>query len=698
MKIALLGNPNSGKSSLFNHLTGLRQKVGNFPGVTVDKKIGTAILAAGQKAQIIDFPGTYSLYPNSLDEQVVLDVMADPANPDYPDVAVVVADSTNLKRNMLLFEQVSDLGIPSVLALNMLDEASELGISVNSPKMSSILGVPVVEINAREGIGLEGLKRAILQQAEKPAFHENHQVLFEGLEEPLNQVKDRFHLNNTYLASQYLAQNDKLNFLQKNETEELRQLADKYGFDADTFQANETVWRYQDIAGTLDQSLITETKERLSLTDRLDKVLLHRFWGYVIFLAVLFIIFQSVFLLASYPQDLIDAGTADLVTWLHKVLPEGKLTDLLTEGVISGIGGIVIFVPQIALLFILISILEESGYMSRVVVLMDRFIRPFGMSGRSVVPLISGMACAVPAIMSARTIGNWKDRLITIMVTPLMSCAARLPIYTIIIALVVPQQSFFGPFGMQGIWLMLLYLLGFFMALIAGWVMKKVLKSNMRSFFAMELPTYKTPRWTQVFYTVLEKVKTFVFEAGKVILAISVILWVLSSYGPGEEFNNAEEIVQAENPTLSGVDLENKVASFQLSNSYAGHFGKFIEPVIRPLGYDWKIGIALLTSFAAREVFVGTVSTIYSIGSSADDENTIKARLRREVNPETGEPTFNMATSASLLVFYAFAMMCMSTLAVVYRETKGWKWPMIQLGYMTALAYISAFIVYQLLK
>jgi ferrous iron transport protein B len=698
MKVALLGSPNSGKSSLFNHLTGLRQKVGNFPGVTVDKKTGLCKLNNDLTVEIIDFPGTYSLYPGSLDEEVVLEVLANPKSKDYPNVAVVIADATNLKRNMLLFEQVSDIGIPCILALNMLDSAMEQGISVNSAKMASILGVPVVEINAREGIGLDGLKLSILNQLKSPVYHKNTEVINSEYLPLAAEIEKRFLLDNTYLTLQYAAQSHRFNFLDSQKQNELQNIVRNHKFNPESFQATDTLKRYSDISETLSKTLEYSRVDKPSLTEKIDRILLHKVWGYVIFIAVLTLIFQAVFAFASYPMDLIDAGIGSLNDWLRTVLPESKITDLLTDGIISGIGGIVIFIPQIAFLFILISLLEESGYMARVVVLVDKLIRPFGMSGRSVVPLISSMACAVPGIMSARTIGNWKDRIITILVAPLMSCSARLPIYTIIIALVVPEQKLFGFFGLQGLMLMGLYLLGFVAALLCGWIMKLILKSRERSYFVMELPTYKAPRWSQIAFTVYEKVKTFVFEAGKVILAISIILWVLSSYGPGEKFSHAEDIVSTTNPELEGDKLDDAVASYRLENSYAGHFGKVIEPVIKPLGYDWKIGIALITSFAAREVFVGTMSTIYSIGSASEDENTIKARLRNEINPETGQPRFDVATSASLLIFYVFAMMCMSTLAIVYRETKGWKWPMIQLGYMTALAYVSALIVYQLLK
>nr|WP_299417201.1 ferrous iron transport protein B [uncultured Emticicia sp.] len=696
--VALLGNPNSGKSSLFNQLTGLRQKIGNFPGVTVDKKVGFCRLSGSMDIEILDLPGTYSIYSNSLDEQVVLEVLANPQNPDYPDLAVVVADASNLKRNMLLFEQISDLGVPSILALNMLDVAEESGISINSGKLSKILGIPVVELNARVGIGIEGLKHTIFNQLQHKKTHINLSSFDKKTENVFEEVKTKFGIENKYLALQYAAQAQKLMFLGENQQKELEEIVKKHNFNADKFQSTETIERYRDISGTLTEVIIEEGVKKETISEKIDHILLHKIWGYLIFLGILFLIFQSVFTIAEAPMDLIDQGVAILNDFLKSNLPDNQLVSLLTDGLIAGIGGVLIFIPQIAFLFAFISILEESGYMARVVVLMDKLIRKFGMSGKSVVPLISSMACAVPAIMSARTIGSWKDRLITIMVTPLMSCSARLPIYTILIALVVPNAKALGFFNLQGVALMGLYLLGFLSALLAGWIMKFMLKSSETSYFIMELPTYKKPRWKQVGFTILEKVKTFVFEAGKVIVAISIVLWVLASYGPGDQIERAEKVVIEQNPTLEQSHLDSKIASVRLENSYAGHFGKFIEPAIRPLGYDWKIGIALITSFAAREVFVGTVSTIYSIGEDAENETTIKVRLRNEVNAETGMPTFSVATSFSLLIFYVFAMMCMSTLAVVYRETKGWKWPIIQLVYMSVLAYVSALVVYQILS
>jgi ferrous iron transport protein B len=432
----------------------------------------------------------------------------------------------------------------------------------------------------------------------------------------------------------------------------------------------------------------------------LDKFFLHPVGGYVFFLAILFVMFQAVFTWATYPMDLIDGGVAALNDWLKGVLPESALTALLTDGLIAGIGGVLIFIPQIAFLFLFISLLEETGYMSRVMFIMDKLMRRFGLNGKSVVPLISGVACAVPAIMSTRSIGSWKDRLITILVTPLMSCSARLPIYTVLIALVVPEKNtLFGLFNLQGVALFGLYLLGFFMALVSAWVMKVILQAKEKSYFIMELPTYKGPRFKHVALTIWNSVNAFVFEAGKIIVAISIVLWVLASYGPGDKIAQSEARVRQENPTLQGVELANKISAQKLENSYAGHFGHFVEPVIRPLGYDWKIGIALITSFAAREVFVGTMSTIYSMGGEVDDENaTIKNRMRAEINPATGKPMYDAALGFSLLIFYAFAMQCMSTLATTYRETKSWKYPLIQFGYMTALAYLSAFAVYQLLS
>ncbi|OZI08029.1 ferrous iron transport protein B [Siphonobacter sp. BAB-5385] len=697
--IALVGNPNCGKTTLFNALTGLRQKTGNFPGVTVDRKAGLTRLDKNTDATVVDLPGTYSLYPKSLDEQVVLDVLANPSSKDYPDVVVVVADASNLKRNLLLFSQVADLGFHTILALNMVDVAEAHGLTLDPELLSTRLGVPVVLINAKSAEGLDNLKFTIkgelLEHAERP----KPTMQFESVSKDfLEEVKEKFGVNNSYLAMLMAGQAEKLRFLTLEHRSQLQDITQRHSFQHTNFQAKETVDRYALLGKIADAAVRKKDGElKETFTTRLDKILLHPVWGYAVFFGILFLIFQSIFSLAEYPMDWIDTGMASLNQWVKSVLPDSMLTSLLTDGLLAGIGGVVVFIPQIAFLFVFISLLEESGYMARVMVLMDKLMRSVGLNGRSVVPLISSVACAVPAIMGTRTIQSWKDRLITIMVTPLMSCSARLPIFTIMIGLVVPDRTILGVFNLQGFALMALYLLGFVSALLSAWVMKKILKVKERSFFIMEMPVFQLPRLDHVALSVYNAVKAFVLEAGKVIVAISIVLWVLASYGPGDSFEKAEEKVKTENPTLSEQDLSNAISSAQLEASYAGRFGHWIEPVIRPLGYDWKIGIALLTSFAAREVFVGTMSTIYSLGGD-DDTNTVKDKMRTEINPETGEPRFTPAVAFSLLIFYVFAMMCISTLATTYRETKSWFYPAVQFAYMTGIAYVAAWLTYQALQ
>lgn len=699
-KIALLGNPNSGKSSLFNRLTGLNQKIGNFPGVTVDKKSGFCLLPSGVTAEIVDLPGIYSIYPRSLDEQIVAEVLLDHRGADSPDKIVVIADATNLKRGLLLLTQIIDIGLPTILALNMMDLVAKAGISYDLKKLSARLGVQVVPINARNGVGIDELKRVLSQPfapAEKNTFN-----VWDEAKAPVRELREKLSVDNDYEAYQFLEQPNSLRFLSKSDRETVDHIRNAYNFFPGKFQGAETIQRYSVIQDLLNDVVLKAADlSWKNTTSRLDRFLTHKLWGYVSFFAILFLIFQAIFAWATLPMDFIDSGFANFSSYLKSVLPEGPLTSLLAEGIIPGIGGIIIFVPQIAILFAFISVLEESGYMARVVFLMDKVMRKFGLNGKSVVPLMSGVACAIPAIMATRTIDNWKERTITIFVTPLMSCSARLPIFTILIALIVPNETALGFFNLQGLALMGLYLLGFLAAIGSAYIMKLLIRVKERSFLIMELPTYRIPKWSNVGYTIVEKTKAFVLEAGKVILAISIILWVLASYGPGDKLENAREYVlqDAANQRLTEQALEDRIAAFRLENSYAGIIGKAIEPVIKPLGYDWKIGIALITSFAAREVFVGTIATIYSIGSvGEEDEVTIKSRLREEINPETGGPRYTPAVGLSLLIFYTFAMQCMSTLAIVYRETKGWKWPLLQLTYMTGLAYLSAFIVYQVLR
>ena len=698
LKIALVGNPNSGKSSMFNHLTGLNQKIGNFPGVTVEKRSGFSTMPDGSTAEIIDLPGIYSLYPRSLDERIVSEILLDHASSLSPDKIVVTADATNLKRSLLLLTQIIDLGLPTVLALNMMDLVTKAGISYDLNALSQQLGVPVVPINARKGTGLDELKKILSKPVERPA--KNIFPVYEDVKDAVKTVREKFTLDNEYQAYQFLQQTESLKFIGKEEQRFLSDVSAQHNFFPGKYQGAETIQRYTFIQTLLDQvTLKTAELSWKKYTSKLDYILTHRVWGYAIFFAILFLIFQSIFAWASVPMDLIDGAFASLSILLSESLPAGVLTRLLTEGIIPGIGGIVIFVPQIAILFAFIAILEESGYMARVVFLMDKIMRKFGLNGKSVVPLMSGVACVIPAIMATRTIDNWKERTITIFVTPLMSCSARLPVFTILIALVVPNKVVLGFFNVQGLALMGLYLLGFAAAMLTALVMKYLVRVKERSYLLMELPAYRWPKWSNVGYTILEKTKAFVLEAGKVILAISIVLWVLASYGPGDDLENARENVlnESANLRLTEQGLENRIAAYKLEHSYAGIIGKAVEPVIKPLGFDWKIGIALITSFAAREVFVGTMATIYSIGTD-DDPTTIKNRMREEVNPETGGPRFTVPVAFSLLVFYTFAMQCMSTIAIVYRETNGWKWPLLQLIYMSALAYISSFIVFQALS
>lgn len=693
-KVALIGNPNSGKTSLFNQLTGLNQKVGNFPGVTVDKKTGYSQLTPQLRAEIIDLPGTYSLYPKSLDERVITDLLYDPASRHFPDLVIVTADASNLKRNLLLFTQLSDLNLPMVLALNMVDVAEQEGVKIDVALLQRELGVPIIPMNARKGIGVAALKIVMTQQLE--ANRRSFYKIPEEAQPLLQQIKQRFGLSNDYLALQYAHQYKNLKFLSEQDIAWMEEQQVQTEFKSNAQQASETIARYTRINELLLDAVRVERADKdEKFSNRLDQILTHKIFGYLIFFGILFLIFQAIFAWASYPMDLIDEGIAGLNGLIQQNF-DGPLIDMLTEGIIAGLGGVLVFVPQIAILFAFIAILEETGYMARVTFMMDKIMRKFGLNGKSVVPLISGVACAVPAVMSARTIENWKDRMITIFVTPLMSCSARIPVYTVLIALVVPEKYYLGFLNLQGLVLMGLYLIGFLAAILSALLLKMILKARERSYFIMEFPTYKMPRWKNVGITIVEKSKAFVFEAGKVIVAVSVILWVLASYGPGNSFTLAEEqaMQEAQAQNLTEVQTENRIASYQLEASYAGIVGRSIEPVIRPLGYDWKIGIALLTSFAAREVFVGTMSTIYSIGEE-ENVSTIKNKLMTEKDAN-GEPFFNMARSFSLMIFYLFAMQCVSTLAIVRRETKSWMWPTAQLLYMSGLAYVMAFITYQL--
>ena len=696
LKVALIGNPNTGKTSLFNQLTGLNQQVGNYPGITVERKVGTCTLPQKTKAIILDLPGTYSLNANSIDENLVIELLLNKNDKDYPDVAIVVTEVENLKRNLLLFTQIKDLEIPTILVINMADQMELKGISLDIPKLETALKTKIALISSRKSTGINELKDLIVnyeQLSTEPCLNAS-----DIDSDYFNNLRRIYPNQQNYKLWLVISQDVNFGELSKNVIQ--NNSFSKSDEELKKLQHKETVKRYQFINNLLKEGKKVDVAKAKDLRSKLDKILTHKIGGYVIFFAVLFIIFQSVFEWSSVPMDFIDQSFASLSTWVNEHLPSGKLNDLVSQGIIPGIGGVVIFIPQIAFLFLFISLLEESGYMSRVVFLMDKSMRRFGLSGKSVVPLISGTACAIPAIMATRNIENWKERLITILVTPFTTCAARIPVYTILIALIIPDKRIFGFLNVQGLTLMLLYMLGFLMAIVSAMLLNKILKLKSKSFFVIEMPNYKIPYYKNVGLNVIEKTKAFVFGAGKIIVSLSIILWFMASYGPTDNFRKAEEIItaQLQNQTLSEDELQDKIASFKLENSYIGIIGKSIEPMIKPLGYDWKIGIGIVASFAAREVFVGTMATIYSVGSHADEENTIKEKMRNEVNAVTGKPIYTFASGISLLLFYAFAMQCMSTLAIVKKETNSWKWPMIQLFVMSGFAYLVAFIAFQTLQ
>jgi len=700
IRVALVGNPNTGKSTLFNILTGLNQKIGNFPGVTVDKKTGFCQLPDGRTAEIIDLPGTYSIYPKSKDESIVFSVLADKAKGLTPDLIVVILDASNLKRNLLLYTQIADLKIPIVVALNMIDVSDKAGIDIDIDLFAKKLGVLVVPISARKIKGIDQLKNAIAY-TNKIALQQDTIDVEAIAPQIIAQIKETLKIDNPYLALQLAHQHETLSYLSTEQSDRIEKLEHEFSFHSQKSQATETIARYNFINDLLyDTVKKPETAHDETVSNKIDKILTHKVFGFVIFFAILMFIFQAIFSWSAYPMSLIE----DLFIWLQKVisnvLPAGPLVSLVVDGVLAGLSGVMVFIPQIAILFALISILEDTGYMSRVTFMMDKVMRKVGLNGKSVVPLIGGFACAVPSIMSTRNIENWKDRMITIMVTPLVACSARLPIYTLMIALVVPNRNVWWIFNLQGLALTAMYLLSIVSAVTVAFVMKFILKARERGYFIMELPVYRMPRWKNVGFTMYDRSKTFVLQAGKVIIAVSVILWVLKSYGPGDTFAKIDQKYhQAQYVKTMTPDSLNKViASEKLESSYAGVFGHVIEPVIKPLGFDWKIGIALISSFAAREVFVGTMATIYSVEGDADKMESVQQKMHSATNPDTGKPVFTLAVAFSLMMFYAFAMQCASTVAVVYRETKDWRWPAVQFAYMTGLAYVASFIVYHWFK
>ena len=644
MRIALFGNPNTGKSTIFNLLTGLRQKIGNFPGVTVDKKSGV-IQIDGVEHELIDIPGVYSIYPSNKEEKVVYELLVSSPPHQRPDLGIVVADASNLARSLFFFSQLIDCGLPLVLVINMNDIAEKKGISIDiNALQQAFSNTPIVFMNARVGLGKDRLLTAVKRQIER--------------REP-----EHLKVSNS-----------------------LKKLGDLSG------QEEEAAQRHAYIGKILQDALhVPKTSIR---KNSIDRWLTHPIAGYVIFATILFIIFQFVFSFAAYPMDAIETGFGWLTKGIKNVMTDGPLSALLCDGIIPGISGVLVFIPQIGILFFFIALLEDSGYLARAVFLMDRLVRPFGLNGRSVVPLLSSMACAIPGVMATRGIPNYKERLITIFVAPLMSCSARIPVFTLLIGLVIPKMKLFGFIHLQGLVLLGLYVLGIVSALFIAWIMHLILKQEKRSYYLMEIPEFKRPLWRNILLTVFEKIKVFTKEAGGIILAISIVLWALASYGPSDQRSEAIASLKKTTAytTTSSAEREGLKNAVLLENSYIGIVGKGIEPLIKPIGYDWKIGIALITSFAAREVFVGSLSTIYASGDN-DNEFKLLNKLKNQKNPD-GSFVFSLRTGISLMVFYVYAMQCLSTLAVVKRETKSWKWPMLQLFAFGAMAYLGGWICF----
>ncbi|MEI6508900.1 MAG: ferrous iron transport protein B [Bacteroidota bacterium] len=697
LSVALVGNPNSGKTSLFNALTGLNYKVSNFPGTTVEKKIGVCKLSDNKKAELIDLPGTYSLYPKSADEVVTYDLLRNSPETNYPDLVLFIADASNLKRNLLLLSQVADLGVPVILALNMVDIAERRGIFYDEKLLSNALNIPVVSINARKRTGVHEIKKILLEEHHNTVKYFDPEFPQPDFIEKICAITDK---KNHYAALQYAIN---ASIFTTPKSKEIKELFEKYHFDARAFQEKEILHRYR----VIDDAVRICRKQKegsftKSLTKSADKILTHRFAGLFLFLLLMFLVFQAIFSWSSYPMSWVEIAFTKSSEFIASSLPTGILNDLIVHGVLAGLSGVMVFLPQIIILFAFIAILEDVGYMARVGFIMDRIMRPFGLNGKSIVPLIGGMACAVPSIMSSRSIENKKERLITILVTPLMSCSARLPVYALLISMLVPDGSSWGPFNLKGIILMLMYVIGFAAAMFSAFIFKYFVKAETKNHFLMELPGYKLPVIQNILIILYDKGKAFVWGAGKIIVAVSVILWALASFGPSDKMQSIDkkyaEVLSQPNQNIEAIKTQK--SSEKLQASYAGEFGKLIEPAIRPLGFDWKIGIALLTSLAAREVFVGTMSTIYSVGGngSIDDLSSIQHKMSIETDSVTGKPVYSTATVLSLLIFYAFALQCMSTVSVVRTETKSWKWAGVQFVYMTALAYLSCLLIFHIVS
>ncbi len=682
--IALIGNPNCGKTTLFNALTGLRQKVGNYPGVTVEKKEGRLLFDDRSEMTLLDLPGTYSLSANSPDEKIATDVLLGRVpHTEVPELVVCVVDASNIERNLYLVSQIIDRQLPVIVALNMIDVAEDMGIEVDAKALASELGVPVVPTIGSKGYGIQELKKAIAATNSPDSMRRLWRmpaIVEEETEELVGLLMHHHHLSNP------IAFHEALSLLTASESLEehrdrfapellahVRKDHQKLDFMGIERQSVVVESRYEWIKSVCNHAVTQSYRSEMTLSDKIDRIVTHKTWGFVIFLTIMMIMFQSVFTWANVPMEMIGDGFGALGSWIESVMPAGDLRDLMVNGALAGVSAVVSFLPQILFLFLFLGLLEDTGYMARAAFIMDRLMTKVGLHGKSFIPMVSSFACAIPGIMATRTIESPKDRLVTMLIAPLMSCSARLPIYTLLIAAFIPQKYVWGFLSLAGITLLSMYMLGLVMALAMAWLFKKTLLKGAPPLFIMELPPYKMPSLTSVLRQTWDRSKLFLQKAGTIILGVSIVLWFLASY-----------------PKTDGVK-----PSEQLKHSYVGQAGQMIEPLIRPLGFDWKIGIGMIGSLLQREVFVSTMGTMYNIQNADNDPTSLRQQMRNDVNPETGVRVWSALTAICVMVYYVLAMQCMSTVAVMRRETNGWKWPLFQIGYMTVLAYGVTFIVYR---
>ena len=702
--VAVVGNPNTGKTTLFNALTGLSQRVGNFPGVTVERKVGQLTLPDAGAIDLLDLPGTYSLSAKSPDELIAVEALMGLLKSESTIQAVlVVLDASNLRRSLYIVSQLLEIDLPLVVALNMLDVAKTRGIVIDASALSEHLGVPVIPIQANKRVGLDELKEALSQVIEKGKVPSRSPILPQSWWTDAEQLARKYEGVSMGLVLRVLVDNQNAFAYHVVErfgddfAADLHALRTQVNVD-DALANREIELRYRWIDEVLDDVLRDPEPLRVTRSDRLDRILTHPLWGSLTFAVIMACVFQSIFSWAVPLMDGIDALFGTVGGWATGSLPEGALQSMVVDGVIAGVGGVVIFLPQICILFLFIAILEDCGYMARAALLMDRLLTPCGLSGKSFIPLLSSFACAIPGVMATRTINDPKDRIATMLVAPLMSCSARLPVYAIFIGAFIPNQNIWGGIGLQGLTLFALYCVGIFVAIPVAWILKKTLLRGQPTPFLLELPSYKIPDVGTVGMRIYQSARHFLERAGTLILAATIVMWALA-YFPRSETIAAH--YEAERERLVGAseeildDLRAKEAGEMLQQSFLGRMGHAIEPVVEPLGWDWRIGMAALASFPAREVIVAVLGTIYSLGE-VDEESVSLRDALRSATWSDGQKVFNIPVALSIMVFFALCAQCVSTLAVIQRETGAWRWPVLTFVYMTVLAYIGAYVTYRL--